>query len=235
MPMNPCSPGVPASCQKPGSQVYGATLNTHGSLTYRATKIGKDTVLSQIIKLVEDAQASKAPIQSLADKISAIFVPAVISIALLTFIIWYFFVTPPANPELTQLSRAIMNAVAVLVIACPCAMGLATPTAIMVGIGRGSELGILVKDSESLEIAGTVDLVLLDKTGTITRGEPHVTDIVIMDKSMNETQVLQIAASAEAGSEHPLAMQSHKAFEADIETLPVERFRAISGKGVRAM
>lgn len=221
--------------KKPGSQVYGATLNTHGSLTYRATKIGKDTVLSQIIKLVEDAQASKAPIQSLADKISAIFVPAVISIALLTFIIWYFFVTPPANPELTQLSRAIMNAVAVLVIACPCAMGLATPTAIMVGIGRGSELGILVKDSESLEIAGTVDLVLLDKTGTITRGEPHVTDIVIMDKSMNETQVLQIAASAEAGSEHPLGDAIRiKAFEADIETLPVERFRAISGKGVRA-
>ncbi|HQN69410.1 MAG TPA: heavy metal translocating P-type ATPase, partial [Anaerolineaceae bacterium] len=219
----------------PGSQVYGATLNTHGSLTYRATKIGKDTVLSQIIKLVEDAQASKAPIQSLADKISAIFVPAVISIALLTFIIWYFFFTPPANPELTQLSRAIMNAVAVLVIACPCAMGLATPTAIMVGIGRGSELGILVKDSESLEIAGTVDLVLLDKTGTITRGEPHVTDIVIMDKSMNETQVLQIAASAEAGSEHPLGDAIRiKAFEADIETLPVERFRAISGKGVRA-
>jgi len=221
--------------KKPGSQVYGATLNTHGSLTYRATKIGKDTVLSQIIKLVEDAQASKAPIQSLADKISAIFVPAVISIALLTFIIWYFFVTPPANPELTQLSRAIMNAVAVLVIACPCAMGLATPTAIMVGIGRGSELGILVKDSESLEIAGTVDMVLLDKTGTITRGEPHVTDIVIMDKSMNETQVLQIAASAEAGSEHPLGDAIRiKAFEADIETLPVERFRAISGKGVRA-
>lgn len=221
--------------KNPGSQVYGATLNTHGSLTYRATKIGKDTVLSQIIKLVEDAQASKAPIQSLADKISAIFVPAVISIALLTFIIWYFFVTPPANPELTQLSRAIMNAVAVLVIACPCAMGLATPTAIMVGIGRGSELGILVKDSESLEIAGTVDLVLLDKTGTITRGEPHVTDIVIMDKSMNETQVLQIAASAEAGSEHPLGDAIRiKAFEADIETLPVERFRAISGKGVRA-
>lgn len=221
--------------KKPGSQVYGATLNTHGSLTYRATKIGKDTVLSQIIKLVEDAQASKAPIQSLADKISAIFVPAVISIALLTFIIWYFFVTPPANPELTQLSRAIMNAVAVLVIACPCAMGLATPTAIMVGIGRGSELGILVKDSESLEIAGTVDLVLLDKTGTITRGEPHVTDIVIMDKSMNETQVLQIAASAEVGSEHPLGDAIRiKAFEADIETLPVERFRAISGKGVRA-
>lgn len=221
--------------KKPGSQVYGATLNTHGSLTYRATKIGKDTVLSQIIKLVEDAQASKAPIQSLADKISAIFVPAVISIALLTFIIWYFFFTPPANPELTQLSRAIMNAVAVLVIACPCAMGLATPTAIMVGIGRGSELGILVKDSESLEIAGTVDMVLLDKTGTITRGEPHVTDIVIMDKSMNETQVLQIAASAEAGSEHPLGDAIRiKAFEADIETLPVERFRAISGKGVRA-
>ncbi len=221
--------------KKPGDPIYGATLNTHGSLTYRATKIGKDTVLSQIIKLVEDAQASKAPIQSLADKISAVFVPAVISIALITFVIWFFFVAPPADPELTQLSRAIMNAVAVLVIACPCAMGLATPTAIMVGIGRGSELGILVKDSESLEIAGTVDLVLLDKTGTITRGEPHVTDIVIMDKSMNETQVLQIAASAEAGSEHPLGDAIRiKAFEADIETLPVERFRAISGKGVRA-
>ena len=221
--------------KKPGDPIYGATLNTHGSLTYRATKIGKYTVLSQIIKLVEDAQASKAPIQSLADKISAIFVPAVISIALLTFIIWYFFVAPPTHPELTQLSRAIMNAVAVLVIACPCAMGLATPTAIMVGIGRGSELGILVKDSESLEIAGTVDRVLLDKTGTITRGEPRVTDIIVLDQSQDETQVLQIAASVEAGSEHPLGDAIRvKAFEAGIEPIAVERFRAISGKGVRA-
>ncbi len=221
--------------KKPGDSVYGATMNTHGSLTYRATKIGKDTVLSQIIKLVEDAQASKAPIQSLADKISAIFVPIVIGIALLTFIVWYFFVSPPANPELTQLSRAIMNAVAVLVIACPCAMGLATPTAVMVGIGRGSELGILIKDSESLEIAGSIDMVLLDKTGTITRGQPRVTDIIPIQPEDDLNALLQLAASAETGSEHPLGDAIRvKAQEKELELLPVDRFRALSGKGIRA-
>ncbi len=221
--------------KKEGSPVYGATMNRNGSLTYRATKIGKDTALSQIIKLVEDAQASKAPIQSLADKISAVFVPVVIGIALLTFVIWYVFISPPANPELTQLSRAIMNAVAVLVIACPCAMGLATPTAVMVGIGRGSELGILIKDSESLEIAGTVDMVLLDKTGTITRGQPRVTDIIVLNPQDDPSQLLRLAASAETGSEHPLgdAIRA-KALEEGLSPMPVERFRALSGKGIRA-
>lgn len=221
--------------KKAGDAVYGATMNRNGSLTYRATKIGKDTVLSQIIKLVEDAQASKAPIQSLADKISAIFVPVVIAIALLTFIVWYFFISPPANPELTQLSRAIMNAVAVLVIACPCAMGLATPTAVMVGIGRGSELGILIKDSESLEIAGSVDMVLLDKTGTITRGQPRVTDIISINPLDDSSHLLQLAASAETGSEHPLgdAIRA-KALEEGLDLLTVDRFRAVTGKGVRA-
>lgn len=221
--------------KKPGDSVYGATMNTHGSLTYRATKIGKDTVLSQIIKLVEDAQASKAPIQSLADKISAIFVPVVIGIALLTFIVWYFLISPSANPELTQLSRAIMNAVAVLVIACPCAMGLATPTAVMVGIGRGSELGILIKDSESLEIAGSIDMVLLDKTGTITRGQPRVTDIIPIQPEDDLDALLQLAASGETGSEHPLGDAIRvKAQEKELELLPVDRFRALSGKGIRA-
>ena len=221
--------------KKTGSPVYGATMNRNGSLSYRATKVGKDTALSQIIKLVEDAQASKAPIQSLADKISAIFVPVVIGIALLTFVIWFFFISPPANPELPQLSRAIMNAVAVLVIACPCAMGLATPTAVMVGIGRGSELGILIKDSESLEIAGAVDMVLLDKTGTITRGQPRVTDIIVLDPQDDPNQLLHLAASAESGSEHPLgdAIRA-KALEDGLSPLPVERFRALSGKGIRA-
>lgn len=221
--------------KRAGDAVYGATMNRNGSLTYRATKIGKDTVLSQIIKLVEDAQASKAPIQSLADKISAIFVPVVIAIALLTFIVWYFFISPPANPELTQLSRAIMNAVAVLVIACPCAMGLATPTAVMVGIGRGSELGILIKDSESLEIAGSVDMVLLDKTGTITRGQPRVTDIISINPLDDSSHLLQLAASAETGSEHPLgdAIRA-KALEEGLDLLTVDRFRAVTGKGVRA-
>ena len=221
--------------KKAGDPVYGATMNRNGKLTYRATKIGKDTALSQIIKLVEDAQASKAPIQSLADKISSVFVPVVIGIALLTFVVWYFFISPPANPQMSQLSRAIMNAVAVLVIACPCAMGLATPTAVMVGIGRGSELGILIKNSESLEIAGAVDMVLLDKTGTITQGQPRVTDIVLIHTVDDPRQLLQLAASAESGSEHPLgdAIRA-KALEAGLALLPVERFRALSGKGIRA-
>lgn len=221
--------------KKAGDPVYGATMNRNGKLTYRATKIGKDTALSQIIKLVEDAQASKAPIQSLADKISSVFVPVVIGIALLTFVVWYFFISPPANPQMSQLSRAIMNAVAVLVIACPCAMGLATPTAVMVGIGRGSELGILIKNSESLEIAGAVDMVLLDKTGTITQGQPRVTDIAPIHTGDDPRQLLQLAASAESGSEHPLgdAIRA-KALETGLTLLPVERFRALSGKGIRA-
>jgi len=218
-----------------GSPVYGATLNKNGRLVFEATKIGRDTVLSQIIQLVENAQASKAPIQKLADKISAVFVPIVIAIAALTFLIWYFLVPLPANSEISLLARALINTVAVLVIACPCAMGLATPTAVMAGTGRGAELGILVKTSESLEIAGQIDTIILDKTGTLTRGQPAVTEIVPLAEGWTEEQALALAASVEAGSEHPLGEAVTAAAKARALTLQsVERFRSSSGKGVSA-
>ena len=167
--------------KKPGDAVIGATLNKLGLLKFEATKVGKETALAQIIKLVEDAQGSKAPIQKLADQVSAIFVPIVIAIALLTFAGWYFFGPPlPINSDIDNFTRALINMVAVLVIACPCAMGLATPTAVMVGTGKGAEAGILFRNSEALERAGKVSVVVLDKTGTITKGQPAVTDIVTM-------------------------------------------------------
>ncbi|HSN94794.1 MAG TPA: heavy metal translocating P-type ATPase, partial [Anaerolineaceae bacterium] len=218
-----------------GTAVYGATLNKDGRLIITANKIGKDTVLAQIIQLVENAQASKAPIQNLADKISAVFVPIVIVIAVITFLIWFFLVPMAANSELTPLARAIINMVAVLVIACPCAMGLATPTAVMVGTGRGAELGILVKDSESLEEAGSLDTVLLDKTGTLTKGEPALTDMVSLDPAYSEENLLQLVASVESGSEHPLAQAIvAEANRRNLQILPMESFRAIAGKGARA-
>ncbi len=165
--------------KKPGDPVIGATLNKLGLLKFEATKVGKETALAQIIRLVEEAQGSKAPIQKLADQVSAVFVPAVIGIAALTFLGWYFLGPPlPVNSDLTTFTRALINMVAVLVIACPCAMGLATPTAVMVGTGKGAELGILFRNSEALERAGKVTVVVLDKTGTITKGQPAVTDIV---------------------------------------------------------
>src|SRR5512141_891634 len=165
--------------KKPGDDVIGATLNKLGLLKFEATKVGKETALAQIIKLVEDAQGSKAPIQKLADQVSAIFVPIVIGIAALTFLGWYFFGPPlPINADVDNFTRALIYMVAVLVIACPCAMGLATPTAVMVGTGKGAEAGILFRNSEALERAGKVSVVVLDKTGTITKGQPSVTDIV---------------------------------------------------------
>ncbi len=168
--------------KKPGDPVIGATLNKLGLLKFEATKVGRETALAQIIKLVEDAQGSKAPIQKLADQVSAIFVPIVIGIALLTFAGWYFFGPPlPVNSDIDNFTRALINMVAVLVIACPCAMGLATPTAVMVGTGKGAEMGILFRNSEALERAGKVSVVVLDKTGTITKGQPAVTDIVTSD------------------------------------------------------
>lgn len=189
----------------PGDAVIGATMNKLGMLRFEATKIGKETALAQIIRLVEAAQGSKAPIQKLADQISAVFVPAVIGIALLTFAAWYFIDIPlPVDAEVSVFTRALINMVAVLVIACPCAMGLATPTAVMVGTGKGAEHGILIKDSESLERAGRLDVVVLDKTGTITRGQPAVTDIVLGDFAQGENELLRLAASVEKASEHPL-------------------------------
>ena len=189
-----------------GDPVIGATLNKLGLLKFEVTKVGKETALAQIIHLVEEAQGSKAPIQKLADQVSAWFVPVVIALALLTFAAWYFFGPAlPVNSETTLFTRALINMVAVLVIACPCAMGLATPTAVMVGTGKGAELGILFRSSEALERAGLVSVVVLDKTGTITKGQPAVTDIVKMDDGRwTKDELLQLAASVEKGSEHPL-------------------------------
>src|SRR5574337_862461 len=165
--------------KKPGDSVIGATLNKLGLLKFEATKVGKESALAQIIKLVEDAQGSKAPIQKLADQVSAIFVPIVILIALVTFAAWFFIV--PINLGGHNFTRALIDMVAVLVIACPCAMGLATPTAVMVGTGKGAELGVLFRNSEALERAGKVHVVVLDKTGTITKGQPAVTDVIVSD------------------------------------------------------
>ncbi|HJQ13919.1 MAG TPA: HAD-IC family P-type ATPase, partial [Anaerolineales bacterium] len=180
--------------KKPGDSVIGATLNKLGMLKFEATKVGKETALAQIIKLVEDAQSSKAPIQKLADQVSAVFVPIVMGIAALTFIAWYFFGPQAGDP----FTRALINTVAVLVIACPCAMGLATPTAVMVGTGRGAEVGILFRSSEALERAGNVNVVVLDKTGTITKGQPAVTNIMTNPQVQITTEdVLRLAASIE--------------------------------------
>jgi len=180
-----------------GDEVIGATINKTGSFRFEATRIGKDTTLARIVRLVEEAQGSKAPIQRLADVIASYFVPIVIIIAVITFAIWYFAGPPPA------LTYAFLNFIAVLIIACPCALGLATPTAIMVGTGKGAEYGILIKSAEALERFQKVNVVLLDKTGTLTRGEPRVTDIVTVPP-LSQDEVLSLAASVERDSEHPL-------------------------------
>jgi Cu+-exporting ATPase len=186
-----------------GDAVIGATLNKTGRIKFEATKVGKETALAQIVRLVEQAQASKAPIQKLADQVSAVFVPAVLGVALLTFLGWYFLAPAPSG-ESSVFTRALINTVAVLVVACPCAMGLATPTAVTVGTGKGAEQGILIKSSEALERAGRISTVVLDKTGTITRGHPEVTDILPVDWPATQDELLRLAASAERGSEHPL-------------------------------
>ncbi|MBS1250782.1 MAG: Copper-exporting P-type ATPase [Chloroflexi bacterium] len=221
-----------------GDQVVGATLNKLGRLKFEATKVGKDTALSQIIRLVEEAQGSKAPIQSLADRISAIFVPAVIAIAILTFLVWYFIIPLPVGAEVALFPRALVNTVAVLVIACPCAMGLATPTAVTVGTGRGAEMGILIRSGEALERAGQLTTVVLDKTGTITRGQPAVTDIVLSDVGDWEADpddLLRLAASVEQGSEHPLgeAIWAEAGNRSLTLSEPVA-FNAVVGQGVEA-
>ena len=212
-----------------GDMVVGATINKTGSFIFKATKVGGDTVLSQIIKLVEEAQGSKAPIQRLVDIISSYFVPIVIMLAILTFVIWYDFGSSPA------LTFALLNMVAVLIIACPCAMGLATPTAIMVGTGKGAEQGILIKDAESLETAHKIKTIIFDKTGTLTKGRPEVTDIVPFgDTGKNE--LLMFAGSIEKGSEHSLAEAIVKAADAQkVSFLSVEKFKAIPGHGVEGM
>ena len=219
--------------KKPGEEVIGGTINKLGLLKFEATKIGKKTALAQIIKLVEEAQASKAPIQNLADKISAIFVPAVIGIALVTFLVWYFLVPLDPGANISLFTRALISTIAVLVIACPCAMGLATPTAVMVGTGKGAQLGILIKKSESLERAGDISMVVLDKTGTITRGQPAVTKVLTY--GFDENQILRLAASVEKGSEHPLG--EAVLAEANARSLTLGEpagFKALPGQGVHA-
>jgi Cu+-exporting ATPase len=212
---------IPVEKQK-GDLVIGGTINKTGSFTYEATKVGSDTMLAQIIKLVQEAQASKAPIQRLVDLISSYFVPIVIMLAIATFTIWYIFGPNPA------FLFALLNSVAVLIIACPCAMGLATPTAIMVGVGKGAEQGILIRNAESLEIAHKINTVIFDKTGTLTKGKPEVTDVV--------GNVLQLAASLEKGSEHSLAEAIVKKAEEEKITLKkVEKFKAIPGHGVEGL
>lgn len=225
----------------PGDQVIGATLNKLGVLRFEATKVGKETALAQIVRLVEEAQGSKAPIQKLADQVSAIFVPAVISIALITFLVWYFVIPLPPGANINLFTRALINMVAVLVIACPCAMGLATPTAVMVGTGKGAEAGILIKSGGALERAGNISTVTLDKTGTITRGEPAVTDIIIpeiLNQFSTENQqlkILKLAASAEKGSEHPLGEAIvAEAGRRDLSLGDADRFLAEMGHGVVA-
>ena len=222
--------GEPLPVQKQaGDTVIGATLNKTGSFRLRATRIGKDTVLQQIVRMVQQAQGSKAPIQKLADIIAGYFVPIVICIAIATFVLWFDF----APPE-TRLNMAVLTFVSVLIIACPCALGLATPTAIMVGTGRGAQSGILIKGGEALETAHKLTTVVLDKTGTITRGVPSVTDIVPL--GMDERALLQLAASAEAGSEHPLGEAIvRSAEERGLSRLPVRDFNAIPGHGIEAV
>jgi Cu+-exporting ATPase len=212
----------------PGSTVIGATINRQGMIQFQATRVGRETALAQIIRLVEQAQGSKAPIQRLADQVSAIFVPAVIVIALFTFGIWMI-----GGGEFTP---ALVRMIAVLIIACPCAMGLATPTAIMVGMGKGAENGILFKNSESLERAHKLTAIVLDKTGTLTRGQPGVTDIVLSQAAaLDEPALLALAASAERGSEHPLGEAIVRAAQdRSLALHEPQNFEAITGLGIRA-
>ena len=211
----------------PGSQVFGGTVNTTGSFTCRATRTGKDSALAQIVRLVEEAQGSKAPIQRLADLIASYFVPTVIGIAIAVFVVWYVL-----GPEPSYL-YAMLTAVAVLIIACPCALGLATPTAIMVGTAKGAERGILIRNAESLELAHSVEVVVMDKTGTLTSGKPAVTDVV--SEEIGEDALLALAASAERPSEHPVSQAILSAArERGLSVSEAREFTSLTGYGVRA-
>jgi Cu+-exporting ATPase len=213
-----------------GDEVFGATLNKTGSFRFKATKVGKDTALQQIVKLVAEAQGSKAPIARTADVISGIFTPVVICIAIVTFVVW--FVLAPVDSRFTM---ALVNAVSVLIIACPCALGLATPTAIMVGTGKGAENGVLIKGGESLETAHKLQTIVLDKTGTITRGEPALTDVITTDE-VSEEELLCLAASAERGSEHPLGEAIVRAAEErELGFSEASNFKAVAGHGIEAL
>ncbi|OLD46377.1 MAG: copper-translocating P-type ATPase [Armatimonadetes bacterium 13_1_40CM_3_65_7] len=212
----------------PGDTVIGAAINKTGAFSLRATRVGRDTVLAQIIRLVQDAQGSKAPIQRLADRVASYFVPAVIGVAALTLLAWLAFGPAPS------LAYALVTFIAVLIIACPCALGLATPTAIMVGTGRGAEQGVLIKSGEALETAHRIDTVVLDKTGTLTRGQPSVTDVVPFD-GFRAVDVLRGAGSAEWGSEHPLGEAIvRRATEQAVDLTRPDRFGAVPGHGIEA-
>ena len=208
-----------------GDLVVGATLNKQGSFKFKATKVGLDTMLAQIIKMVEDAQGSKAPIQAMADKISSVFVPIVLVTAFLTLIVWSVF---------GHYNLGLVAFVSILVIACPCALGLATPTAIIVGVGKGAQYGILIKGAESLEKLCKVTTIVFDKTGTITKGEPEVTDIVVLDNNLKQNDLLKMAASLENHSEHPLAQAVVKKAKAEnVNIVEVKNFNSLEGVGVQ--
>lgn len=216
--------------KQPGDEVIGATINKTGSFKFRATRVGKDTVLAQIVQLVQQAQGSKAPIQRLADQVTGWFVPAVIAIAILTFILWYNI--------MGNVTLALITTVGVLIIACPCALGLATPTSVMVGTGKGAENGILIKGAESLEIAHQIQTIVLDKTGTITQGKPTVTDFLTVNGTLNgnEIKLIQLAASLERNSEHPLAEAVVRyAQSQQVPLADVKDFEAIAGSGVQGI
>lgn len=210
-----------------GDQVIGATVNLEGRFKFKATKIGKDTLLNQIIRMVEEAQAKRAPVQDLVDKVSEYFVPTVVILAVLTFVGWVFIADLPVR-------AGMMRMIAVLVISCPCAMGLATPTALVVGIGRAAKFGIILKGGEALEKAYKVDTIALDKTGTLTIGKPIVTDFVLLDKTTKESDLALLAASAEMGSEHPLARAMIEHGKTFGEILTLKKFEAVPGMGLHA-
>ncbi len=210
-----------------GDPVIGATINTFGAFSFKASKVGKDTVLAQIIRVVEEAQGSKPPIQRLADRVAGIFVPVVLGVAVITFLIWLL--------AAGNLTMGLISAVAVLVIACPCAMGLATPTAIMVGTGKGAENGILIRSGESLELAYKLNAVVLDKTGTITRGKPSVTDVVSLN-GWSRADLLRVAGAAEKNSEHPLGIAVFEAARSELKGIEEStEFQTTPGKGVQAV
>ncbi len=216
--------------KREGAEVVGASVNGTGSFTFRATRVGRNTVLQQIVRLVQDAQGSRAPVARLADRVSGYFTPVVIIIAVLTFVVWFV-----AAPQETRLTTALVNFVSVLIIACPCALGLATPTAVMVGTGRAAQAGVLIKGGEALEAAHKLQTVVLDKTGTLTEGKPSVTDVLAVE-GWTEEELLRLAASIERGSEHPLGEAVvRRAEELGLALAPASDFNALAGHGVEAL
>src|SRR5262249_30339933 len=222
--------GEPMPVEKhPGEKVVGATINGTGTLVMRAERVGSDTLLSRIVAMVGEAQRSRAPIQKLADTVSGFFVPIVVLVALLTFVIW-----ASIGPE-PRMAHALINAVAVLIIACPCALGLATPMSIMVAAGKGATMGVLFRNAEAIEVLRTVDTLVVDKTGTLTEGKPTLVTILTAS-GVDEQELLRLAASVERGSEHPLAEAIVRGTVArGLTLLNAEGFESVTGQGVRAM